>query len=478
MSTHVGYVVEVQKLRPHTNADKMQIATFFGNDTCVDLNTKIGDIGIYFPTDLQLSVEFTEYNNLLRKKDAEGNSIGGYMDPDKRNVTSIRLRGEKSDGLFLPITCLDYCFEDGAVAHLKIGDTIDVVNGHDICIKYIPRRNPARMGNINEGNRTRKKKVNIAPLFTEHADTEQLAYNLGAFKPGDEIEITLKMHGTSQRTGYLPVLKGYKRTFLDWLLRREGKPVYDWGYVSGTRRVVLENYEGGFYGNNQFREQHSKVFEGKLWKGETVYYEVVGFTTSGAPIMSSASNSKLNDKEFIKQYGKETVFSYGCSPYSMEQQMVTLKQAYGTGEEACNHVDLLKPQSDIYVYRMTITNPDGEVVEYTPDFMRYRCEQMAVKCVPVFAKAILNEESRFAINDDSTEPGDLGAYVMKMAELFYDGPDPVGKTHVREGVVVRIINRPKFCAYKHKNFSFKVLEGIAKVDAEAPDMEEAQEIGE
>lgn len=27
-------------------------------------------------------------------------------------------------------------------------------------------------------------------------------------------------------------------------------------------------------------------------------------------------------------------------------------------------------------------------------------------------------------------------------------------------------------------FSFKVLEGIAKVDAEAPDMEEAQEVSE
>jgi hypothetical protein len=65
-----------------------------------------------------------------------------------------------------------------------------------------------------------------------------------------------------------------------------------------------------------------------------------------------------------------------------------------------------------------------------------------------------------------------------MAELFYDGPDPVGKTHIREGVVVRIINRPKFAAYKHKNFNFKVLEGIAKVDAEAPDMEEAQEVDE
>lgn len=443
MSTHVGYVVEVQKLRPHTNADKMQIATFFGNDTCIDLNTKIGDIGIYFPTDLQLSVEFAEYNNLLRKKDAEGNSIGGYMDPDKRNVTSIRLRGEKSDGLFLPITCLDYCFEDGAAAHLKIGDTIDVVNGHDICIKYIPRRNPARMGNINEGNKTRKKKVAVAPLFTEHADTEQLAYNLAAFKSGDLVEITLKMHGTSQRTAYLPVFKGYKRSFMDKIMRREGTPIYDWGYVSGTRRVVLDDYEGGFYGSNAFRERHSKVFEGKLHKGEEVYYEVVGYTDTGVPIMGDCANKKLNDKAFIKQYGEITRFSYGCD----------------------------SPFSELYVYRMTMTNEDGDVVEYTPDYMRYRCEQMGVKTVPVMWIGFIPENPASA-EDDTISAGE---WIRNVAERFYDGPDPIGKTHVREGVVCRIINRPKFAAYKHKNFAFKCLEGIVKADAEAPDMEEAQE---
>jgi len=443
MSTHVGYVVEVQKLRPHTNADKMQIATFFGNDTCIGLETKTGDVGVYFPTDLQLSVEFAEYNNLLRKKDAEGNSIGGYMDPDKRNVTSIRLRGEKSDGLFLPISCLDYCFEDGAAAHLKIGDTIDVVNGHDICIKYIPRRNPARMGNINEGNKTRKKKVAVAPLFTEHADTEQLAYNLAAFKSGDLVEITLKMHGTSQRTAYLPVFKGYKRSFMDKIMRREGTPIYDWGYVSGTRRVVLDDYEGGFYGSNAFRERHSKVFEGKLHKGEEVYYEVVGYTDTGAPIMGDCANKKLNDKAFIKQYGEITRFSYGCD----------------------------SPFSELYVYRMTMTNEDGDVVEYTPDYMRYRCEQMGVKTVPVMWIGFIPENPASA-EDDTISAGE---WIRNVAERFYDGPDPIGKTHVREGIVCRIINRPKFAAYKHKNFAFKCLEGIVKADAEAPDMEEAQE---
>lgn len=47
---------------------------------------------------------------------------------------------------------------------------------------------------------------------------------------------------------------------------------------------------------------------------------------------------------------------------------------------------------------------------------------------------------------------------------------------VREGVVARILNRPNFAVYKHKNFSFKVLEDIAKDEATTPDIEEAQEI--
>lgn len=463
---HCGYVVKVENLRPHGNADRLQIATFFGNDTCVGLNTVLGEIGIYFPTDLQLSVEYCDANNLVRKKDENGNNIGGYMDPDKRNVTAVRLRGERSDGLYMPLSSL--VFTGVNLDDVNVGDTIDVVNGVEICRKYIPRGNKRRGGGQSDGNRTRKKKVPVAPLFCEHADTEQLAYNLSAFRPGDQIEVTLKMHGTSQRTGYLPTLKGYKKNILDHILRREGTPIYDWGYVTGTRRTVLENYDGGYYGDNAFRETHSKVFEGKLHKGESVYYEVVGFTNTGTPIMGSSSNAKLNDKEFIKQYGDTTVFSYGCDPQGE-------KTMYGKDEDGVYSITETIPVSDMYVYRMTITNEDGDVVEYTPDFMRYRCEQMGVKCVPVFYKGYIPEYTILPDDVGSPQETDAGAYVMKIAEDFCDGPDPVGKTHVREGVVVRIINRPKFAAYKHKNFSFKVLEGIIKANAEAPDMEEAQE---
>ena len=464
--SYKGYVCQIKNLRNHPNGDRLYLGECFGNTVAVSREGYTADmLGVYFPSDGQLSVEFCQHNNLLRLRDENGNQVpgSGYMDPDKRNVKAIKLRGEKSDGLFLPLTCLDYCFEDGAVNNLNLGDTIDVVNGYEICKKYIPRGTRHHTNAVG-GNKTRKHKVPIAPLFMEHADTEQLAYNLGAFKSGDNVEITLKMHGTSQRTGYLPVLSGYKRTFWDKLFRRDGQPIYNYDLITGTRRTVLESFEGGYYGSNTFRESHAEQFRGKLWKGETVYYEVVGFTDAGFPIMSECNNKKLNDKEFVKKYGETTVFSYGCRPLGLDMNVSYFE---GKIEEGIVKEYL---QSDIYVYRMTMTNEDGDVVEYTPDFMRYRCEQMGVKTVPVMTNFILHD---YELETDERSAGEI---VKDVAERYYEGPDPIGRTHIREGVVARIINRPKFTAYKHKNHDFKVLEGIIKENAEAPDMEEAQEL--
>lgn len=457
--SYCGYVTVLKDVRLHPNANRLQLATVFGNTVCIGMDMHEGDTVIYFPCDGQLSLDFCLHNKLLRTL-PDGNPGPGYMDLEKRNVKAIRLRGEKSDGLIVGLNALSY-IEGVKIKDFTPGMTISVVNGVEVCRKYIPKtkqHNPSGQAPKNK----MKRKHPIAPLFQEHKDTEQLAYNLHEFKDGDEIEITLKMHGTSQRTSHTKVLVGYHRTIWDRIFRRIGTPIYDWGYISGTRRTVLENFEGGFYGSNEFREQHAKAFEGKLWKGETVYYEVVGFTHTGTPIMAEANNKKLNDKEFVKKYGEKTIFSYGCDPNGTRPNVA----------EGCVVGCPNKPQSDLYVYRMTMTNEDGEVVEYTPDFMRYRCEQMGVKSVPVFFKA--------TVKADVYDGNDLTVQerVLAAAECFFDGEDPVGRTHVREGVVVRIINRPTFKAFKHKNFAFKVLEGIIKEAAEAPDMEEADGLDE
>lgn len=463
---YCGYVVRVEKLRKHTNADRLQIATFFGNDTIVGLDVQVGDLGVYFPVDGQLSERFCQVNDLVRRKDENGKSCGGYMDPDKRNIKAIKLRGEKSDGLYMPLTAFtDFC----KISDLKIGDQITVLNGEEICRKYIPRANKSASRGAGKG--VGRAKANIAPTFYEHVDTAQLAYNLAAFKPGDLVQLTLKMHGTSGRTGYLPLVHT-KRTWLDKLLRRHGKDYMEYGYITGTRRVVLDGKrEGGFYDSDDFRHAMAAKFEGKLRKGEVVYYEIVGFQgPEGAPIMSQVANSKVKDPEFTKQYGETTTFSYGCN------QFAGYTENEYREDDTCGRGERAGVCCDVYVYRMTMVNEDGDVVEYNPDQIRERCEQMGVKVVPEFTRFFIPDHVPGLHGD--WIPVDPAEYLVKRVEEYFDGPDPVGKTHVREGVVIRICNRTKFEVYKHKNFSFKVLEGIAKDEATAPDIEEAQEVQE
>lgn len=445
---HCGYIVKVKELRAHPNADKLYIATFFGNDTCVSIDTQVGDIGVYFPCDLQLSLEFCIANHLCRKL-PDGTADTGYMEVDKRNITAIRLRGERSDGLYLPISCFNYCYDDDASAYLKVGDIINEVNGHPICNKYIPRTRKQNNTNNSNVSKTRKHKDPIAPLFKEHIDTAQLAYNLNAFKPGDLIEITRKLHGTSARIGYLPVLKGYKRTLWDKITHKYGKPIYQYDYIDGTRRTLLVSYDGGFYGSNEFRKHFHEAIKGKLHEGESVYAEIIGFTDDGVPIMGSVSNKKTNDKAFIKQYGDMTTFSYGCDP---------------TGVTA--------PKNDFYVYRMTLTTHDGYTVEYSPEYTRYRCEQMGVKFVPVEWRGYIPEHPA-SENDDTITAGE---WIMNKAEQYYDGPEPIDPRHVREGVVVRLVDKPSFTAYKHKNFSFRLISGIIVNNSNPVDETVAEEL--
>ena len=450
--SHNAYITKIKNIKPAENADRLNVGQCFGNPVVIGKEYNEEDLYIYFPTVLQLSVEYATLNNLIRKKDENGNNIGGYLE-ENRHIKAIKLRGNRSDGIIMPLSSLATF---GDISSLKEGDNFSVFNGHEICCKFIPFKQHRQGGN-SEGNKTRKHKVPVAPLFAEHADTEQLAYNLAAFNPGDQIEITLKIHGTSGRTGYLPKLKKYKKTLWDIILGKEGKPVYEYDYVSGTRRTVLENYKGGYYGDNSFRESHSKFFEGKLNKGETVYYEICGFTNQITPIMGDGKVPV----DYQKEYGERMIFSYGCSP--------TGKKTLHGKDENGDYFSIIEdaPISDIYIYRMTLTTEDGFVVDYTPAFMRYRCEQMGVKTVPVFWRGYIPENPASAEDDTIT----AGEWIKNKAELYYNGPDPIGKTHVREGVVVRIINRPKFCAYKHKNFLFKLISGIVVENTKVEDEE-------
>jgi hypothetical protein len=109
-----------------------------------------------------------------------------------------------------------------------------------------------------------------------------------------------------------------------------------------------------------------------------------------------------------------------------------------------------------------MSNEEGDVVEMSPEQMRLRCDQMGVKYVPVFEKFMIPDMSVDVDNDGTADAHVMtaGEYVLRKVEQYFDGPDPIGKTHIREGVVARIVNRPNIAVYKHKNHTFKQLSGI------------------
>jgi hypothetical protein len=398
---------------------------------------QVGQKIVYFPTDGRLSEEYCKENNLIGTTDANGNRIGGYFD-DRRKVTTLKLRKMPSDGYAAPIESLSYT--GIKLDDLKEGTLIDTLNNHLICEKYISKGTrsalSSRQGKV--GKYTFRETVQYLN-FHEHIDTQQFAYNKSRFKKGDFLVCSLKIHGTSGRSSYSLETKYTKLdNFINYLWGSlfktkllKGRKEYK--YIYGTRRVVCKDNKSrttGFYKENEgFRQLAHENFVNKLNKGETVYYEIAGYVSSDKSIMAEVSNEKLG-KDFIKEYGKTTIFDYGCLP--------------GT--------------SDVYVYRMSITNEEGYEVEYTDETMRRRCEEMNVKCVPLLDKFIYdgNEEE-----------------LTKRVNELSDGPDLIGH-HWREGCVVRI-NDSRWVAFKNKNIIFKILEGISK-DNEVLDIEEVQDI--
>ena len=62
--SYKAIVTRLKNVRPHSNADRVQLATCHGNQVVIGLNSQEGELGVYFPSDGQLSPEFCKENKL------------------------------------------------------------------------------------------------------------------------------------------------------------------------------------------------------------------------------------------------------------------------------------------------------------------------------------------------------------------------------------------------------------------------------
>ena len=401
-------IAPIMNVREHPNADKLKLATVCGFQVVVDKSQQEGTIGVFFPCDGKLTHPMLMANNLYHKHPETLEPMGGFFGVNGR-VRAQRFRQEKSEGIWLPLESLAWTGAD--LTKLKKGYTFTSINNHLICKKYVSVSTQRKM------NSNQKQKTSKFPTFKRHYETPKLRYKLNEISVGDIVSITEKAHGTSGRTAR--VIKAIKPRFWHKLF----PPRRTYKYVSGSRNLLLK-FDEGTHCLTSRQKIHEHFKDMGIHKGETFYYEIVGYD-NGIPIMGE---QPIEDQKLRKKYGDTMIYSYGC-------------------DEA--------HQFDFYVYRITMVNEDGDVVEYSDSQLKKRCKDLGIKVVPELMKPFVCEDVDGLM--DTCESLTLGSSVLD-------------DTHIKEGVVLK--NHTTDKVYKYKSYHFCELEGIQKNNDEYVDVEE------
>lgn len=167
--------------------------------------------------------------------------------------------------------------------------------------------------------------------------TSMLYRNLHRIEPNSLISITYKLHGTSGISSY--VLCKRSLNWFEKLLIKLGVKVKseDYDYIYSSRKVIkneqLNPNAQHYYNEDIWGIAHNELKD-FLHKGMTFYYEIVGFLPNGGAIQKD--------------------YDYGCE----------------SGQHA------------IYIYRITQTNVDGKVFEFSAKQVQDFCKKNGLNAVP------------------------------------------------------------------------------------------------
>ena len=412
-------VIEIKTLIPLVGCNNVQAAIIMGQQVIVGKDVKVGDIGLFFPVECALSKEYLTANNLYRvhKNKPNLNSDttvkGGYFEESGR-IRCAKFLGHKSEGLFMPISSLE--FIKTRERQLSLGDCVDEWENIPICSKYIVKQNrtPGAPGSGKLRNKQPKETKIIDGQFRFHEDTSMLFRNLHKIQPDSLISITYKMHGTSGISSYVLCKKqlNWKEKFLSKWFKIETNQ-YD--YLYSSRKVIknsdLNPNAEHFYGIDIWGLAH-EVVKPFLQKGFSFYYEIVGYLPSGAGIQ-----------------GK---FDYGESPLA--------SRTFG-----------------VYIYRITSTNVDGKVIEFSAKQVQDYCKQLGLNVVPELYYGRACDLFSYSGNQDDLEK--WRNEFLEFLKLNYNEKDCyMCKNKVpEEGVVIRL-EKNDIEAYKCKSTRFYEFE--------------------
>ena len=280
-SNYAAVVVKLHKIEPITNRDRIVATPVFNYQAIVGIDTKVGDIGVVFPPEVQLSEAYCRENNLFRHEDFNADKTKtGYLE-DNRRVKAIKFAGARSDCLFMPLSSLSFTGVD--ISQLKEGDTFDELNGQTICQKYTVHKNVGS-GKPKDA-RVKFERVD-RKMFPEFDDIDNFFRVKDSLDPNSNVIVTQKLHGTQGRMAHILVAR--KLSWAERVAKMFGIRVQttEYAHIDGSHHVVKDrtNPQGGYYDDKDLWNRHGKELDECIPKDTILYGEIVGFTVTGGSI--------------------------------------------------------------------------------------------------------------------------------------------------------------------------------------------------
>ena len=386
---------------------------------------KTGDIAVYCANETCLHELFLHLNSMYEDKELNiDQEKKGYINKHGR-IRVVKLGGVPSYGLLIhPSSIATFINEpvEDVTKFLEshIGEDFDEINGERFCQVYVPpTKHVQERGS--KADRLKKKldrfKMLIEGSFRLHYDTQMWAKNVHQFTPEDEVDITVKVHGTSAI--YANILTNVPTNWFKRMWRKYVRhiPEYDQAYniVYSSRTVIKNQYinkkqkPGGYYSDDVWG-YYAKKLEGVIPQNYCIYCEIAGFTPNGSPIQKG--------------------YDYGCSHVAEEK-------------------------SKLMVYRITKDGKELEISEVI-EFGKYLSEKLGDIIMPLTLLYHGSLGDLYPELDRTNHWHENLLENMKVDKRFaIEDDEPLCKTKVpREGIVIRRCNDPVPEAFKLKGDRF------------------------
>ena len=448
-NANINYLAKVVNLTegsfhpfPDDKHDRIKCCTINGFNLICDIKYTAGTY-VYFPIMCKINPQFLSATNQFKNTSLNVDPEKSGMFEDSGRVKTIKLAGVRSEGYIIPIEILTNWIVSVTNKEVEFeeGQEFDCVKDGNkefwIVKKYIIREESAKESHPH--GKTKKAKYDriIPSQFRFHYETVQIKKCPQVIKPDDWIHISTKVHGSSGISARV-LCRGVQPSsgskVGNWIIKKIIDPIFglktdsleeitDYEYIYSSRKVIRspefnDTVSPGYYNCNVWKYADD-VIRPHLSKGMTVYYEIIGFTPQGEYIQKDAGGY---DYGYIIPRHKE--YNYNIN--------------FG-----------------IRVYRVTYTNVDGEVHEFSPrEVQIWAKNHNLVPVTELYYGKAKDLYPDLDVNDLNWSENFIDK-LSNDSERFYmevDSPDCNNKVP-NEGIVIKVDNC-RSEAFKLKSFAF------------------------